>query len=62
MELHVKDPDLPDVSAEQRASNEMTKLIRKLRWMGMENEAERIRSVLKSVPHLDAVMKLSEAD
>ena len=29
----------PDVSAEQRASNELVKLIRKLRWIGMETEA-----------------------
>ena len=26
----------PDVLAEQRASNKLVKLIRKLRWMGME--------------------------
>jgi hypothetical protein len=26
--------------AEQRTSNELVKLIRKLRWMGMEEEAE----------------------
>ena len=29
-----------DVSAEQRASNEHVKRIRKLRWMGMREEAE----------------------
>ena len=36
----------PDVSAEQRASNEMIKMIRKLRWMGMEREAERLQVAL----------------
>jgi hypothetical protein len=30
----------PDTLAEQRTSNELVKLIRKLRWMGMEEEAE----------------------
>lgn len=29
-----------DSSVEQRTSNELVKLIRKLRWMGMEQEAE----------------------
>jgi hypothetical protein len=29
---------LPDVSAEQRAADESVKLVRKLRWMGMESE------------------------
>ena len=35
-----------DVSAEQRTSNELVKLIRKLRWMGMEEEAERVHAEL----------------
>lgn len=29
-----------DTLAEQRTANELVKLIRKLRWMGMEEEAE----------------------
>jgi len=29
-----------DVSAEQQTSNELVKLIRKLRWIGMEREAQ----------------------
>jgi hypothetical protein len=29
-----------DISAEQQASNELVKLIRKLRWIGIEREAE----------------------
>jgi hypothetical protein len=36
----------PDVSAEQRASNEFIQLIRKLRWMGMENEVEEVQQTL----------------
>jgi hypothetical protein len=31
----------PDGSAEQRTSNELVNLIRKLRWMGLEAEAEK---------------------
>jgi hypothetical protein len=31
--------ECPNVSIEQRASNEFVKLIRKLRWMGREHEA-----------------------
>jgi hypothetical protein len=34
------------VLAEQRASNELVKLIRKLRWMGLEEEAKRIADEL----------------
>ena len=32
----------PDLSARQHA-NELIRLIRKLRWMGMEEEAERVQ-------------------
>jgi hypothetical protein len=35
-----------DGLAEQRTSNELVKLIRKLRWMGMEEEAERAQDEL----------------
>ena len=58
MELQTRDQvkDLPDVSADQRASNDMIKLIRKLRWMGMEGEAERLRGALSGMPRLDSVV------
>ena len=58
MELQKRDQvkDLPDVSADQRASNDMIKLICKLRWMGMEGEAERLRSALAGMPRLDSVV------
>jgi len=36
-----------DTSARQRASNELVKLIRKLRWMGMEEEAEGLQNELE---------------
>jgi hypothetical protein len=35
-----------DSLAEQRASNELVKLIRKLRWMGMEEEAKKAENEL----------------
>ena len=34
--------DFPDVSREQRAAAEFIKRIRKLRWMGFEEEAQRM--------------------
>jgi hypothetical protein len=33
----------PDVTAEERASIERVKRIRKLRWIGMKEEAERMQ-------------------
>lgn len=34
--------DRPEVSREQRAATELIKRIRKLRWMGFEEEAQRM--------------------
>jgi hypothetical protein len=56
MQTLVPHQELPDVSAEQRASNEMVKLIRKLRWMGMEREAERLQTALNHAPQVDSVV------
>ena len=36
-----------DISARQRASNELVKLIRKLRWLGMEEEAQGLQKELE---------------
>jgi hypothetical protein len=44
----------PEVSAEQRTSNELIKLIRKLRWMGMEKEAEGVQKHLALCGHRPA--------
>jgi len=35
-----------DSSGEQRSSNELVKLIRKLRWVGLEEEAEKVDNQL----------------
>jgi hypothetical protein len=36
-----------DTSAGQRASDELVKLIRKLRWLGMEEEAQGLQKELE---------------
>jgi hypothetical protein len=36
-----------DTSARQRASNELVTLIRKLRWLGMEEEAQGLQNELE---------------
>jgi hypothetical protein len=56
MEMLVKQQELPDVSADQRASNELIKRIRKLRWMGMEGEAERLQIKLVGAIPIDSVV------
>jgi hypothetical protein len=39
-------PISPDVSDDQRASNTLIKLIQKLRWIGMDDEAKRVQTTL----------------
>ena len=46
METLRRQQECPDVSIEQRKSSELVKLIRKLRWMGLEGEAERVQVAL----------------
>jgi hypothetical protein len=45
MEMSLEQQKPPDVSARQQA-NKLIRLIRKLRWMGMEEEAERTQAEL----------------
>jgi hypothetical protein len=54
-------PHEPDGSGEQRTSNDLVKLIRKLRWMGLEREAERVENQLTlcKVPAADSVIAAS---
>jgi hypothetical protein len=58
MEMRDDKEHSPDGLAAQRTSNELIKLIRKLRWMGLEKEAERVRSqlTLREVPATDSVV------
>jgi hypothetical protein len=46
--LDLKNPSI--VTSEQRASNELIKLIRKLRWIGLDNEATAMERRLLSCP------------
>jgi hypothetical protein len=39
-----------DVSAERSTSNECVRLIRKLRWIGMDDEAEQVLAQLSGWP------------
>jgi len=50
-----------DDAAGQRASNELVKLIRKLRWMRMEEEAKKAENqlILCNVPAADSVVARS---
>jgi hypothetical protein len=46
MEIRHDLQKLHDGLAEQQTSNELVKLIRKLRWIGSEKEAERVEEEL----------------
>lgn len=41
--------DRADVPLEERSSSELVKLVKKLRWMGLEDEAARVQLVLSEV-------------
>jgi hypothetical protein len=51
----------PDGLGEQPTANELVKLIRKLRWMGLESEAEMAEDqlVLRKVQATDSVVAAS---
>ena len=55
METPLERQKPPDISPSQRA-NELIKLIRKLRWMGMEEEAERAETALRGISPADSVL------
>ena len=40
---------LPDVPLEQRTTDELAKRVRKLRWMGFEEEANRLQRILSDI-------------
>jgi hypothetical protein len=52
--LRIADPQ------ELRAANEIVKLVRKLRWMGMEDEAERMQMQLVLCSPADSVLAASQ--
>lgn len=51
--------DFPDVSREQRAATDLIKRIRKLRWMGFEEEAQRMVRASLRVCSNDALIAQS---
>jgi hypothetical protein len=62
MEIGHNQQKPPDDLAEQRASNELVKLIRKLRWIGLEEESERVEAELtlrRVAAGLDSVVAAS---
>jgi hypothetical protein len=61
MEMRHEQQKTSEASVEQRASNELVKLIRKLRWMGMEEEAKKEENqlTLSNVPAADSVVARS---
>jgi hypothetical protein len=56
MELAPERQELPNVSTAQRASADLVKRIRKLRWIGMEEEAERLQIALSGIPAANCVL------
>jgi hypothetical protein len=61
METGHDQPKPSDGLAEQRASNELVELIRKLRWMGLEDEAAKAENqlILRNVGAADSVVAVS---
>jgi hypothetical protein len=55
MEVPTEIRERPDVSAEEHATRETIKRILKLRWMGMEEEAEKMQKALRRV-ELDVIL------
>ena len=50
------DENCPQVSLEQRAASELIKRIRKLRWMGLEDEAQALQGALRHAHCADSVV------
>jgi hypothetical protein len=48
--------ELLEVSSEQQTASQLVKRIRKLRWMGMEDEAKRLQSALDRIEHEECVL------
>jgi hypothetical protein len=61
MEMPHNQQTPPDGPGEQRTANELVKLIRKLRWMGLEREAEKAENqlILRKVQAADSVIAAS---
>ena len=49
MEVDTEILEYAEESAKERTSDELVQRIRKLRWMGMDEEAEQLQSALRDV-------------
>jgi hypothetical protein len=49
-----------EVSSEQRAASELVKRIRKLRWIGLDDDADRVQAELnaRGLPAADSVIAM----
>jgi hypothetical protein len=54
--LNAREP--PELSSEERAARELVKRIRKLRWLGMEEEARWMQAALSRLPPGESVLLL----
>jgi hypothetical protein len=60
MQLALMERHLPQVTAEQRAESDRVKRIRKLRWVGMDDEARVLQGVFDP-EHADSVLAIPHA-
>lgn len=56
MEAVSETMERPDGFSEECISNELVKRIRKLRWMGMEEEAEELQTKLRNVHQAEVLV------
>jgi hypothetical protein len=56
MKLLPRSDNRPEVSAELGVSNRLTKMIRKLRWIGMEEEARALALVVHGIVPTNSVL------
>jgi hypothetical protein len=50
--------DRPELSSEQRAARDLVKQIKKLRWMGEEENAKQLQATLSRLPPGESVLLL----
>jgi phage protein U len=60
VQMAVPEKTLPQVTAEQRAENDRLKRVRKLRWVGMDDEARVLQGVFDP-EHADRVLAIPHA-
>lgn len=56
MNTNIASEKQPITPADQKASNELVKQIRKLRWIGMDGEAKFLQSTLRHTQTADVVL------